>query len=233
MFLNQNRIREMKNNKVVIILALIVCSLLVGGILGHHLFPKVNTEIIKIDSDKEKAKIDSLEAVIEAKEERIEDLLDSAKHIRNVVVVKEIERAKELDASESIDLLRSNLEKHGELSDPADSLPVAAVFDEPDTVAILSDKNVKDVNIIVAKYEGELEINDKLSTALVEGMEVVSQKDSIISLKDIIISNQEVGYSSQIHNLENNLKREKTKKTVWTAVLSGLAAIFGIIAITK
>ena len=76
-------------------------------------------------------------------------------------------------------------------------------------------------------------INDKLSTALVEEMEVVSQKDSIISLKDVIISNQEVGYSSQIHNLENNLKREKTKKTVWTAVLGGLAAIFGIIAISK
>jgi len=227
------------NNKAIIILAL-VCGFLVGGILcgflGRLIFPKIKmvTEIVTVyDSSKEEAKIKELEAVIEQKDARIAELLDSAKHIKNVVIVKEIEKVKDLPLSDNVELLRDNLIKHGELTEETDTLPSTILLDSPDTLALLSENNVKDVNIIVSKYEGEALINDKLTEALVEEQNIVSQKDSIIGLQSSIILNQEIGYSNQIHGLENNLKKEKTKKTVWIAILSGVAAVLGIVAISK
>ena len=229
----------MDKDRVNLILALIV-GFIVGGLicgfLGRLIFPKIKTvqEIITVyDSSKEKAKIDSLETVIDGKEIRIAELLDSAKHIRNVVVIKEVERVKELPISENVALLKENLIKHGELTAKNDTLPSTVVLDSPDTLALLSESNVKDVNIIASKYEGEVEINEKLTEALAEEQSVVSQKDSIINLQSSIMINQELGYSAEIKGLEKSLKKEKVKKTVWAAVLGTVAAILGIVAISK
>ena len=229
----------MDKDRVNLVLAIIV-GFIVGGLicgfLGRLIFPKIKTvqEIITVyNSSKEKAKIDSLETIIDGKEMRIAELLDSAKHIKNVVVIKEVEKVKELPISENVSLLRENLIKHGELTEKNDTLPSTIVLDSPDTLALLSENNVKDVNIIASKYEGEVKINEKLTEALVEEEGIVSQKDSIINLQSSIMINQELGYSAEIKGLEKSLKKEKVEKTVWTAILGSVAAILGIVAISK
>lgn len=230
----------MKNEKLLILLAVIGFLLLgavIGGLIGHFVFPKkvVDTEIITVyDSSKEKAKIDSLEKVIGVREDRISELIDSAKHIKNVVVVREIEKVKELPLDENLVALKENLVKHGELTEKTDSFPaIVSLPDANDTLAVLSENNVKDVNIIVAKYEGEVAVNEKLNEAL-ENSEIVSaQKDSIIDLKSSIILNEEMMYTKEIKGLEKNLKKEKVKTTVIGTVLGAVAATFGILALTR
>jgi hypothetical protein len=228
----------MNNSKVVIILALVLGFVLggiLGGLLGRHLFPKIKTETVVVyDSSKEKAKIDSLETVIKAREERIVALLDSASKIKTVVVVKEINKVKDLPMTDNVELLRENLIKHGELTNETDSLPkTLAIEDTPDTLAVLSEANVKDVNIIAAKYEGEVEVNERLTEALSEGENLVHQKDSIIGLQSSIIVNQEINYSDRIQGLEKSLKIEKTQKTVFISILGTAAAVLGVIALTS
>ena len=228
----------MDNFKVSITLA-IVCGLIVGGILGclvgHYLFPKIkiHTEVI-YDSSKEKAKIDSLSNIIKAKEIRITELLDSASKIKTVVVVKEVNKVKDLPMSENVSLLHDNLVKHGELTAQTDPNPSTIKFeDNADTLAILSEANVKDVNIIVAKYEGELGVNEQLTLAVEEGKGLVHQKDSIIGIQSDILVQQDLVYNERVKNLEKNLNREKTTKTVLVSVLGTAAAVFGIIALTN
>ena len=228
----------MNNSKAAIILALVLGLVLggiLGGFLGRHLFPKIKTEtVIVYDSSKEKAKIDSLETVIKAREERIVALLDSASKIKTVVVVKEINKVKDLPMTDNVELLRENLIKHGELTNEADSLPkTLAIKDTSDTLAVLSEANVKDVNIIAAKYEGEVEVNERLTEALWEGENLVHQKDSIIGIQSDIIVKQEINYSDRIQGLEKSLKSEKTQKTVFISILGTVAAVLGVIALTS
>lgn len=228
----------MNNSKAAIILALVLGLVLggiLGGFLGRHLFPKIKTEtVIVYDSSKEKAKIDSLETVIKAREERIVALLDSASKIKTVVVVKEINKVKDLPMTDNVELLRENLIKHGELTNETDSLPkTLAIKDTSDTLAVLSEDNVKDVNIIAAKYEGEVEVNERLTEALWEGENLVHQKDSIIGIQSDIIVKQEVNYSDRIQGLEKSLKSEKTQKTVFISILGTVAAVLGVIALTS
>jgi len=228
----------MNNSKAAIILALVLGLVLggiLGGFLGRHLFPKIKTETVIIyDSSKEKAKIDSLETVIKAREERIVALLDSASKIKTVVVVKEINKVKDLPMTDNVELLRENLIKHGELTNEADSLPkTLAIKDTSDTLAVLSEANVKDVNIIAAKYEGEVEVNERLTEALWEGENLVHQKDSIIGIQSDIIVKQEINYSDRIQGLEKSLKSEKTQKTVFISILGTAAAVLGVIALTS
>ena len=228
----------MNNSKATIILAILlgfVVGAVAGGLLGRYLFPKVEVEtVIVYDSSKEKAKIDSLESIIKAKETRIAELLDSASKIKTVIVVKEVNKIKELPMTDNVELLRDNLIKHGELTEETDTLPKTFLFDDqPDTLAVLSESNVKDVNIIAAKYKGEVEVNEKLTEALWEGESLVHQKDSIIGIQSDIIVNQDIQYNDRIKSLEKSLKSEKTQKTVFVSILGTAAAIFGIIALTN
>lgn len=227
----------MDNSKATLILALVLGFVLggiLGGVLGRYLFPKIKTEtVIVYDSSKERATIDSLETVIRVREDRIAALLDSASKIKTVVVVKEINKVKDLPMTDNVELLRENLVKHGELTAETDSLPkTLALEDTPDTLAVLSEANVKDVNIIAAKYEGEVEVNEKLTEALNEGENLVHQKDSIIGIQSSIIVNQEISYSDKIQGLEKSLQREKVQKTVFTSILGVAAAVLGVIALT-
>ena len=149
-----------------------------------------------------------------------------------MVVVKEIEKIKELPLTENVETLKENLVKHGELTTESDSLPtVVSSVDAADTLALLSENNVKDVNIIVAKYEGEVAANSKLEEAIEDSKVVMSQKDSIIDLKSSIILNQEIGYTAEIKGLQKSLKKEKVKKTVWISVLGAVAATLGVLSV--
>ena len=218
----------MNNNRVVIILSIIVGLFLGFGI--YHLFmpPKTKTETITIyDSSKEQAAIDSCQVIIDRLENRVEELLDSAKYIKEVVIVKEVEKVKELPISDNVELLRENLTQE------TDSLPSMVSMPNRDTLVTLSENNVKDVNMIAAKLKGEEEINYKLEEAIFDQDQIISEQSEIILNKDSIIMNQNSAYSENIQKLNESLRIEKTKTIVGVSVLGTAAAILSIICLAK
>ena len=219
---------------ILLSLIFIVCGFLIGFLV--HLYfakPKVVTETITIyDSSVEQAKIDSLNNIVQAKEQRIVALKDSVKVVKTVVV-KEVEKIRDLPLQENVELLKSNLVAHGEFTAPEDTLPKTVVTPQNDTLVLVSEGNVKDANEIVAKYEGEIKINEKLEEALGEAESISIQKDSVIAFKDTIIESQEEIYSENLGIMEKNLKKEKTKGTVLASIFGAIAAVLGVIAIAK
>lgn len=225
----------MKNNKVVILLALL-CGLLVGFGIYHFLMPKkvkTETEIVTVyDDSKEQAIIDSCNVLIAEKEREIAELKEAAENIK-VVVIKEVEKIKEAPIDENVELMKENLLAYGELTQETDTLPSTIILPTTDTLVALSPENVKDVNIIAAKYKGEEEINYKLEEALFDSEFIIAQKDSIILQNNYIIENQNTVYSEGLEILGKSLEKEKKKRTVWTAILGGVAAALSIICIAK
>ena len=217
-------------------LLIVILSLLLGLGLGYFIFHRSPTPIpdpeIKIIENREK--IDSLEKVINGKNQKIDFLLDSASKIKNVVVRVEVEKINELPMSENLDLLKENLVKHGELTQSADTLPkLMSIPDGKDTLAVLSENNIKDVNGIVAKYEGEIKINNTLSEVIENQSSVISDKDSILVRKDIILNETELKYMQDVEKLNRSLKIKNTEIIIGGAVLGSLAVVFGILAATK
>ena len=84
-----------------------------------------------------------------------------------------------------------------------------------DTLAILSENNLIDANIITAKYEGELYKNRLLNEIVYNDSITISLKDNIIYNKDLILQNQEQSYNSMKESLEIALRKEKREKTYW------------------
>ena len=224
----------MNNNRVVIILSIIV-GLLVGFGLCYFLRPpKVETETITIyDSSKEQAAIDSCQVIIDGLENRVEELLEDAKNIKEVVIVKEIEKVHALPISENVELLKENLIRHGELTQETDTLPSMITLADKDTLVTLSENNVKDVNSIAAKLRGEEEINYKLEEAIFDQDQIISEQSEIILNKDSIIMNQNSAYSENIQKLNESLRIEKTKTIVGVSVLGTAAAILSILCLAR
>lgn len=224
----------MTNNKAVIILS-IICGLLLGFGAYHLFMPsKTKTETITIyDSSKEQAAIDSCQVIIDGLEDRVSQLLDSAKYIKEVVIVKEVEKVKELPVSSNVELLKENLLRHGELTQKTDTLPSMIALPSSDTLVTMSENNVKDVNMIAAKLRGEEEINNKLEEAIFDQDQIISEQEVIILNKDSIIMNQDQVYSEKVQRLNESLRIEKTKTTVAVSVLGTAAAILSIICLTR
>ena len=223
----------MNNNKVVIILSIIV-GLLLGFGLYHFLMPaKIKTETVTIyDSSKEQAIIDSCNVVIAELKQDYEKQLADAGEVK-VVVVKEIERIQDLPISENVELLKENLIRHGELTQETDTLPSLIMLPGQDTLVTISENNVKDVNTIAAKLRGEEEINYKLEEAIFDQDQIISEQETIILNKDSIIDNQNTIYAENVQRLNESLRLEKTKTLVGVSVLGTAAVILSIICLSK
>lgn len=224
----------MNNSKVVIILSILV-GLLVGFGLYHFLMPaKVKTETITIyDPAKEQAAIDSCQVIIDGLETKVAQLLEEAKNVKEVVIVKEVERIQALPISESVELLKENLIRHGELTQETDTLPAMVMMPGKDTLVTISENNVKDVNTIAAKLRGEEEINYKLEEAIFDQDQIISEQETIILNKDSIIDNQNAIYAENVQRLNESLRIEKTKTLVGVSVLGTAAVILSIICLSK
>lgn len=224
----------MNNSKVVIILSILV-GLLVGFGLYHFLMPaKVKTETVTIyDSSKEQAAIDSCQVIIDGLETKVAQLLEEAKNVKEVVIVKEVERIQALPISENVELLKENLIRHGELTQETDTLPAMVMMPGKDTLVTISENNVKDVNTIAAKLRGEEEINYKLEEAIFDQDQIISEQETIILNKDSIIDNQNAIYAENVQRLNESLRIEKTKTLVGVSVLGTAAVILSIICLTK
>ena len=224
----------MNNSKVVIILSILV-GLLVGFGLYHFLMPaKVKTETVTIyDPAKEQAAIDSCQVIIDGLETKVAQLLEEAKNVKEVVIVKEVERIQALPISENVELLKENLIRHGELTQETDTLPAMVMLPGKDTLVTISENNVKDVNTIAAKLRGEEEINYKLEEAIFDQDQIISEQETIILNKDSIIDNQNAIYAENVQRLNESLRIEKTKTLVGVSVLGTAAVILSIICLSK
>lgn len=193
-----------------------IASLILAGLFFiSYIVEKINNRppVVIVDNEKELKTIDSLTVVINEQEELIQQLKDSVIIVEKVVI-KEVEKIKELPITENIELLRDNLTYYGELTDIEDPYPSLVEIDN-DTVAVLSENNLIDANIITAKYEGELYKNRLLNEIVYNDSITISLKDGIIYNKDIMLENQEKAYNSMKENLEVALKKEKREKTYW------------------
>lgn len=195
---------------------LMIASLILAGIfLVSYIVDKITTKppVIIVDNEKELKTIDSLNEVIVIQEEIIQQLKDSIVVVEKVVI-KEVEKIKELPITENVELLKDNLTYYGDLTEVTDPYPALIEIDN-DTLAILSENNIIDANIITAKYEGELNKNRLLNEIVYNDSITISLKDNIIYNKDAIILNQEQSYNAMKNNLEIALKQEKREKTYW------------------
>lgn len=206
----------MKESKKKALKILMIASLILASLFFiSYIVEKINNRppVVIVDNEKELKTIDSLTVVINEQEELIQQLKDSVIIVEKVVI-KEVEKIKELPITENIELLRDNLTYYGELTDIEDPYPSLVEIDN-DTVAVLSENNLIDANIITAKYEGELYKNRLLNEIVYNDSITISLKDGIIYNKDIMLENQEKAYNSMKENLEVALKKEKREKTYW------------------
>lgn len=197
---------------------MIVSFLLAGVFITVFAVNKIKELLDKpvpviVDNEKELRAIDSLTNVINMQDELIQQLKDSVVVVEKIVI-KEVEKIKELPITENVDLLKENLVQYGEMSTEDDPYPTLIEIDD-DTVAILSENNIIDANIIAAKYEGELNKNSILNEIVYNDSVTISLKNEIIYNKDAIINNQEEAYNTMKNNLEVALKKQKREKTLW------------------
>jgi hypothetical protein len=216
----------MEDLKKKILKILMITSFILAGVfftywISNIIKNKINkpTTTIIVNNEKELKTIDSLTEVINIKEELIQQLKDSIVIVEKVVI-KEIDKIKELPITDNVLLLKDNLVYYGELSEVDDLYPSLIEVDN-DTFAVLSENNLIDANIITAKYEGELYKNKLLNDIVYNDSVTISLKDNIIYNKDMMLQNQEQSYNSIKENLEIALKKEKQEKTYW--IIGGVA----------
>lgn len=205
---------------LIIVFFILVSSVFFISFVVDEIRETTDKPTIVINNEKELKTIDSLTEVINIQDELIQQLKDSIVIVEKVVI-KEVEKIKELPMTDNIEILRDNLTYYGDLSDINDFYPALMEIDS-DTVAVLSENNLIDANIITAKYEGELYKNKLLNDIIYNDSITISLKDEILYKKDAIILNQEKNYNAMKNNLEVALKQEKREKTYW--IIGGVVA---------
>ena len=223
---------EGKSKTTIIILVLLF---LLGCFIGTSIYLFFNKpdpieipiEVVP-DNTEELAKIDSLNVIISEKNKEIVRLKKEIAR-KKEVVISEIEEIKQLPIDENVQLLYDNLVKYGELTKPDDSLAkivnITGKDLQLDSAIVITEDNMKDVNIISAKYEGEVEINELLYEEIQLDSVIISKKDSIIAQSDIIIKKNEAAYNINIESIQKSLEQEKKNKKKLGWILGGTSVI--------
>lgn len=208
-----------KKNIIIIIL-----SIIIGFGIGFILFRSEPKEIVveKIVEVKETKTIDSLNNVIKTNEEIIDALKDSVRE-KIVYIDRKIDKIKELPIDSNLMILRDNLLVYGENFDILDSLPsLCKLEDTEDTVVIMSEDNLIDINIITAKYEGTMAITRYYLETIEKDEEIIVLKDSIIVQKDNIINRERQNFESNMEDLKEIIEKERRKQIYYT--IGGIVA---------
>lgn len=206
------------NKKVYIIcvVLLLIFSFGTAWLISKNVYSKKDPIIIVKE---DKSVVDSLNNIIEFNESIIEKLKDSIIVVEKVKIIKEIEKINELPIDSGIMLAKDNFLVYGENSNILDTLPMLFEYNN-DTLAIFSESNVKDINIISSKLGFQYEINKMQSEIIDSDSIMLDLKTKIIEEKDIILRNQEIAFDNNMKALESQLKKEKVKKTAW--VIGGI-----------
>lgn len=102
-----------------------------------------------------------------------------------------------------------------------------------DTLITISPTELKTINCIIVDLENTKDRLNLYKRIIKEDSLLINKKDSILVIQNQIMTKKENYYINTVLSLQNNLKREKKKRKIWTGVLSGVAAILGILAINK
>lgn len=188
--------------------------------IGYKYFPKSEPTVIeRVDTVFEHEKVDSLKCVISEKDSIIMRMKDSVRVIREIQYV-ERERIKTLPIDSGISLLKENLLTYGAETKDVDSVPKFVMINK-DTVIILGEDNLKDINIAFSDLGFEREVNEKYVKWVRTDSIIRVAQDSIIYYKTVVIDKQ----NTTISSLEIALKKEKRKKNKNTAILGALSII--------
>ena len=197
---------------------IIILSIIIGFGIGLLIIKSRTKEIVveKVVEVKETKTIDSLNRVIKVNEEIIESLKDSVRE-KIVYVEKRIDEIKELPIDDNITLLRDNLLVYGDNFDINDTLPsLCQINDSKDTLVLMSEDNLTDINVIIAKYEGTIAITNYYLSTIEADEEIISLKDSIIVQKDNIIDWERENFESNMKDLEKIIEKERRKQIYYT-----------------
>lgn len=204
-------------------LLIIIFAIIIGLGFGYFIFRSSPKEVVVEKVIENTQKIDSLNAIIRINENIIESLKDSV-HERIIYIEKRVEEIKELPIDENLNLFRDNLLVYGDNFNPLDSLPsLCQLSDSQDTLVLMSENNLIDVNTIVARYEGTLSINDYYVETIKADSSIISLKNSIILEKDNQLIKERENFESNMKDLETIIKRERRKQVYYT--IGGMVAV--------
>lgn len=192
-----------------------IVILILSGLLFYYMRKDVNNLRRQVVSTedlllREKLHVEALTKEVEESQNNVKVLRDSIKTVKNKVVVKEVERIKYLPVDSNVAILKSNIQKYGEMTNALDTFPsILAINQNQDTVIALSENNLKDVNSIVVRYEGTMAENELLEQIIAEDSTIIDLKDSIILDKNIMLSKQDSIFNENMKALEKSIKKDK------------------------
>lgn len=102
-----------------------------------------------------------------------------------------------------------------------------------DTLITITPNNLKTINCIIADFEYNNKQIKLYKEIIFQDSLLISNKDSVIRVTNQIMETKEKYYQDTAVRLQNEIKKEKKKRTLWTSILGGVAAIFGILLIAK
>lgn len=102
-----------------------------------------------------------------------------------------------------------------------------------DTLITITPNNLKTINCIIADFEYNNKQIKLYKEIIFQDSLLISNKDSVIRATNQIMETKEKYYQDTAAQLQKSLEKEKKKRTLWTSILGGVAAIFGILLIAK
>lgn len=213
---------ETKKTLLIVFLAIII-----GLGVGYFIFRNTKPETIVVEKViEDKQKIDSLQVIIKENENLIEALKDSVRE-KIVYVEKRVDEIRELPIDKNLEILRDNLLVYGENFKITDTLPaICQLSDTSDTLVLMSEENLVDVNMIMIRYEGQLQINNYLSETIKADSSVINLKNLIIQEKDLALERQQQTFENNMNSMNDIIAKERRKQVYYSV---GSAIVVGTI----
>ena len=198
-------------------LLIVILSIIIGFGIGYFVFRNQKpAEIIVEKVIEDTHKIDSLNLVIEENEATIETLKDSVRE-KIVYVEKKVNEIKELPIDQNLEVLRNNLLTYGENFELSDTLPaLCQEGNSGDTLVIMSEENLVDINTVFVRYGGTLEINNYLEQTIKVDSNIIDLKNSIILEKEEALDRQRLAFENNIQQMNKQIAKERRKQIYFT-----------------
>ena len=198
-------------------LLIVILAIIIGFGIGYFIFRNQKpAEIIVEKVIEDTHKIDSLNLIIKENEATIENLKDSVRE-KIVYIEKRVDEIKELPIDKNLEVLRDNLLVYGESFKVTDTLPaLCQVGKLEDTLILMSEENLVDINLTFIRYEGTLEINNYLNQTIKADSSIISLKNSIILEKDEALERQRLAFESNMQTMDKIIAKERRKQVYFT-----------------